>query len=163
LRAANVFNFALCALVATAGSATIGVVSLCAGHLAPWTDYANIWLTWWLGDSTGAIIFAPFILLWSAPAGTRPNRTNVLELLALVAAVVFTGEVLFSARSRISTGHEPLGFLCVPLVIWAGLRFGHRVTSSVMIALSTWAVWETVRGFGPFVSATPNYSLLVVH
>src|SRR5262249_2534407 len=74
LRAANVFNFALCPLVATAGSATIGVISLCAGHLAPWTDYANIWLTWWLGDSTGAIIFAPSILLWSAPAGTRPNR-----------------------------------------------------------------------------------------
>lgn len=63
--AANVFKFTLLGgLTCTAVSATVGVASLCLGHLAAWNQFSSVWLTWWLGDSTGALTWTPFLLLW---------------------------------------------------------------------------------------------------
>jgi len=65
----NVFRFAsLAAVMSTAVSATFGVTSLALGGYAAWSEYPAIWLTWWLGDASGALIAAPVLLLWA----TRP-------------------------------------------------------------------------------------------
>lgn len=47
------------AVVSTAISATIGVASLCAGGLQPWTAFKALWWTWWLGDAAGDLLIAP--------------------------------------------------------------------------------------------------------
>ena len=44
-------------MVAPLVSATIGVASLGISGLARSSDFAPIWLTWWLGDATGALIY----------------------------------------------------------------------------------------------------------
>src|SRR5213594_2223433 len=64
-RAQDVFKFAgLAAVLSTIVGATTGVASLSlAGHAA-WADWGRIWLTWWLGDMTGALIVAPLLILW---------------------------------------------------------------------------------------------------
>src|SRR5262249_28188898 len=59
-RARDVFKFVgLAGMVATAISATIGVTTLSALGFAPWNDFEAIWITWWLGDATGALIVTP--------------------------------------------------------------------------------------------------------
>ena len=57
--------FALAGLVATAISPTIGVTSLCLAGFASWSEYAAVWLTWWLGDIGGAVVVAPALVLWA--------------------------------------------------------------------------------------------------
>src|SRR2546422_4700450 len=52
-RPQDVFKFALAALISTTVSATCGVSSLAAGGFAQWSSYWPIWLTWWLGDTSG--------------------------------------------------------------------------------------------------------------
>jgi integral membrane sensor domain MASE1 len=72
--AQDVFKFAaLGGLLASLVSATIGVVALVLGGQAQSADFDGIWLTWWLGDATGALLFAPLLILlardwWSGPA-----------------------------------------------------------------------------------------------
>jgi len=62
--AQDVFKFAaLAALLSSIVSATIGVGSLSLGGYAEWADFDSIWLTWWLGDATGALIVAPLLIL----------------------------------------------------------------------------------------------------
>src|SRR5207247_7205274 len=64
-RAQNIFRFVLlAAMISTAVSATTGVTALSlAGFVRP-GDYGPVWLTWWLGDASGALMIASFLLLW---------------------------------------------------------------------------------------------------
>src|SRR6266508_5389879 len=62
----DVIAFAfLAAVVATAVSATVGVMSLAVSGLASWSDFAPIWFTWWMGDASGALLITPAIVLWA--------------------------------------------------------------------------------------------------
>jgi integral membrane sensor domain MASE1 len=63
----DILRFAIYAgVMSTAVAATLGVTSLSLGGFASWGQYGLIWRTWWLGDAAGALVFAPFLLLWSA-------------------------------------------------------------------------------------------------
>ena len=64
-RAQDVFKFAFAVMIATVISPTFGVTSLALGGFANWAHYNAIWLTWWLGDTTGDLVVAPLIILWS--------------------------------------------------------------------------------------------------
>src|ERR1041384_1994999 len=72
-RAADVFKLIVFALLATSVSATVGITSLAAGGYAPRADLGSIWLTWWLGDSVGGVLFGPPGHLWSR-APPQPGR-----------------------------------------------------------------------------------------
>ena len=56
----DVFRFALALAISTLLSPTIGVTTLCLSGFAEWKNYSDIWLTWWIGDFSGAVIFARF-------------------------------------------------------------------------------------------------------
>src|SRR5829696_6181330 len=45
------------AVLATLLSATIGSLSVCFGDPSRWKDFTPFWLTWWMGDGFGALIF----------------------------------------------------------------------------------------------------------
>src|SRR5262245_43474283 len=71
------FRFvALAGVLATTISATLGVLSLVLAGDATSSRFGAIWATWWFGDMGGAVVVAPFILLWSdAPRATwTPGR-----------------------------------------------------------------------------------------
>jgi putative nucleotidyltransferase with HDIG domain len=151
----SIFRFvALAAITSTAVSATVGVTSLALGGFA-WANFPEVWLTWWLGDATGALIFAPFLLLlcknvhfhWDRHAALE--RALFLSLLLVVSWIVFGG--LF-----------PFAYLTVPLLVWAAFRFDQRETAAVIVLITLIAVWATVKHLGPFVAATPNASLLML-
>src|SRR5437899_4548496 len=56
----------------------------------------------------------------------------------------------------------PLTFLCTPPLVWAAVRFRQREAAMLVAVLSGIAIWETLRGFGPFASATENEALLLL-
>jgi integral membrane sensor domain MASE1 len=75
----DVFKFAgFAALLSTIVSASIGVVSLALSGYAEWADADEIFFTWWLGDASGALIFAPLIVLWLRDWRGGPSRGHVL-------------------------------------------------------------------------------------
>jgi diguanylate cyclase (GGDEF)-like protein/PAS domain S-box-containing protein len=55
-----------------------------------------------------------------------------------------------------------LEFLCIPPMLWIAYRFGPRETATANFLLSAIALWGTLHGFGPFVLATPNDSLILL-
>src|SRR5207248_3628031 len=50
------------AVLSTMISATIGVAMLCVSGLQPWTRFAALWATWWLGDATGDLLVGSVLL-----------------------------------------------------------------------------------------------------
>ncbi len=152
----DIFKFAIVAAgVSTTVSATIGVTSLALANFAPWTDYRQIWLTWWLGDAAGALIFAPLIVLWVNKPYLHWAGQAIFERTIFVPALLAVSWIVFR-------GLFPFIYLTVPLLVWAAFRFDQRETAAVIVLLTVIAVWATIRQIGPFVGATPNESLLLL-
>jgi PAS domain S-box-containing protein len=165
-RAADVFRFVLLAgLLAPIISATIGVSSLGLGGLMPWGAFGAVWLTWWLGDAVGAVVVAPFVILWGRcqdwrtlrAHGASPGRREWLEAMLLVLTLLLVGRIVFGAATN-----APLEFICIPVLIWAAFRFGPRTAATLALLLSMIAIWGTLHAQGPFYRSTPNESLLVL-
>jgi diguanylate cyclase (GGDEF)-like protein len=157
----TILNFLLLAAVlSTLVSATVGTATLLAGG-AHWADAGSIWTTWWLGDAVGDIAVAPVLILWSEPWHALP-RGRIVEALAIGLGVVAMGGVVFDPWSPLAQGHYALGFICIPILVWAAFRFGARAAMTGVLVLAAIAVRGTLHAVGPFALATPNGSLLLL-
>jgi signal transduction histidine kinase/CheY-like chemotaxis protein len=161
-RPQGVFRFALAAAISTIISPVFGLTSLAFAGFADWTNYSAIWLTWWLGDTTGDLVFTPLVLLWSVAAKRRWNKKDAAEVGTLFLLLVMLSIVVFSGWFEISSRNYPIAFIFGPVVIWTAFRFTQRETATGIFILSLVAVWGTLRGFGPFIRETENQSLLAL-
>jgi signal transduction histidine kinase len=162
--AQDVFKFAaLGGLLSSLVSATVGVVSLSLAGYARWADFDGIWLTWWLGDATGALVFAPLLVLLVRDSWSGPSRGRLLEAAALWLTTTLIGLAVFGeGLAHLGLMTLPLTFLCTPPLVWAAVRFRQREAAILVAVLSGIAIWETVRGFGPLASVPTNESLLLL-
>lgn len=162
-RAQDVWKFVFIAgLLSPMISATIGNVSLCLSNAAQWSNFNTLWLTWWLGDGSGALAVAPFLLTWLAAPGERWSPRRLGEALLLLAVLLLVAYVVFGGLAPTRAANYPLGHLTIPILLWAGFRFGPRGASTAIVALSGVAILGTTRGLGPFAEQNLNESLLLL-
>lgn len=159
----DILRFALGGgILSTAIAATFGVTSLTLGGYAPWHQYGVIWRTWWLGDAAGALVFAPFLLLWSANPSLRWSKRQYIEAAALLVSTLLVSAIVFGPVFHSEIRNDPWTFLCTPFLLWAAFRFGPREASAIICLVCAIAVVGTVHGYGPFARQSPNDSLLLL-
>src|SRR6266480_283063 len=161
-RPQGVFKFALAAVFSTIIGPAFGVTSLALAGFADWTNYGAIWLTWWLGDTTGDLLTAPLIILWSIASKRRWNTKEAVEVGILLLLLVVLSEAVFGGWLTISARNYPIAFIYAPIVIWTAFRFTQRETATGIFIVSTIAILGTLHGFGPFVGKMENQSLLAL-
>ena len=161
-RPQDVFKFALVAATSTIISPSFGVTSLALAGFADWTHYAAIWVTWWLGDTTGDLVFAPLVVLWSIGLHRGWNKEEATEVGVLFLLLVLLSSMVFGGWLQVSSRNYPITFVCGPVVIWMAFRFRPLETATGIFILSAIAVWGTLHGFGPFVRETENQSLIAL-
>lgn len=159
----SVARFALiCVVIATPISASIGLTSLATvGYIEP-KNFADAWITWWLGDVTGALVIAPVIVLWAAGHPYAFSRNEFLETVGVLATAAVVGLIAFSPLIKQTPGRDPLGFLAILPMLWAALRRGPRDTATVALVLAGTTIWGTLMGGGPFMRGDLNSSFLLV-
>jgi PAS domain S-box-containing protein len=160
-RARDVLKFVVfAAILSTAVSATIGSVVLCLSGSASWSNFGWLWLTWWAGDSVGALVMTPLIVSWLDRPIKRWRGWRLAEavslflLMALLSATVYTNLLPRAVTAR------PWGHVTVPLLLWAAFRFGPRGVSTAMALFSAIAIWGTINGYGGFAIYSRNEGLL---
>jgi diguanylate cyclase (GGDEF)-like protein/PAS domain S-box-containing protein len=162
-RAQDAFKFAfLAGMLSTAVSATFGVTALWLGGFATLANYGPIWSTWWLGDAASAVVVAPLLILWISDHHVRWNWIRFSEFAALLLGMFLVGQIVFGRLLLPPVTHYPLEYLGLPFLIWAAFRYGVRGTTSAIFILSGIAIWGTAHSFGPFVTRSPNNSLLML-
>jgi PAS domain S-box-containing protein len=152
-RVSDVFRLlTLGGLLASVVAATIGTAALWAAGLTGPFGPLVTWLTWWLGDSIGVILFAPFVLVM---VGWRsyPARTNLVEFGAWLALTLVVGGVAFSEATA-------LPVLLVPMLVWAAMRFGVRGGVSAILGVAAIGLVPTLLGHGPYARSSLNETLL---
>ncbi len=144
------------AMVGSTVSPTIGVTSLCATGIQPWSEFGASWWTWWLGDTAGVLVVAPLLLAWRRMARAPLDSHRRLEAALAFALLLTAGGIAF-------WGKYPLLYAVVPVLVWISFRFGFHGATVALLLVSIVAIAGTVGGTGPFVkeSLTLDESLLM--
>lgn len=136
-------------MVAPIVSATLGTLTLAyTGHL-PMSLYAQAWFTWWFGDMGGAVVLAPFILLWYTHPGIQINLKKTGEFVLLFVFFMFISYLVFS-------GMFPFPYFFILPLIWSAFRFDLRETATLILFLAIVSVRATMQGTGPFTTDTES-------
>ena len=149
------------AVLSTAVSATVGVLSLYFGGIVPSAGFGQTWRAWWLGDMIGDLLVAPVILVWSM-GKPRASREVWLEAGTLGVALVAVSFVVFGSPGDIHRGVFGEAYLFFPLFMWAAVRFGQRGSVTTAFIISLIAIWGTVVGRGPFIEQQLYQSLFAL-
>src|SRR5262245_7365044 len=150
-RVRDVLALVAATIVGTLISAAFGVVSLRLGDVITAGEFGSVFRTWWLADFSGALVFAPLLLVWAARRSWRMSRLEVVEGAVLLAALVTLIEV---------PSQQDVPYIVFPVLIWAALRFGPWGATTTVAITSTLTVWNTAQGSGPFVRTSITHSLL---
>jgi signal transduction histidine kinase len=138
---------------AAAVSATVGTLSLRFGGVVATHALPGVWRTWWLGDSSGALVVVPLVIAWYRPPPWRQWRRRTAEAAWLLAAVVGLSALAMAS-------HRPLTYLVFPALIWAALHFGQRGATLAIVIVSGFALWATTHYLGPFAGHSLTRSVL---
>jgi signal transduction histidine kinase len=133
-------------------SSVIGVFSLYATGIQPYSGLPSAWLIYWLGDSTGVLLVTPLLftpLVWQVPSRARSVELMMLLTLLTVACLVIFGDWhVLPIRMGI------LAFAVLPFVIWGAIAFGVGGATLIVFWTAALATVLTALGFGPFAGNT---------
>lgn len=142
-RAEQVGGILIALGVATAISATFGTTSMLAGGVISESEVPKFWRTWWLGDTSGALVVVPFLLVWAPRPAATWRRIRTWEGGLLVAVVALVGVIAVSSD-------EPVTYLVFPALIWAAYRFGPPGATLAITIAAGIAIGFTANDVGPF-------------
>ena len=130
--------------VATAISATVGSISMLAGGVIDLSELPTFWRTWFLGDTSGALVVIPLILTWRDPRAAWLRMRNA-EGLLLIGLVVSLAAIALTSNS-------PVLYLIFPAVIWAAFRFGPPGVALAVAITAGLTIGITAHRAGVFFS-----------
>ncbi|MBU1154222.1 MAG: PAS domain S-box protein, partial [Proteobacteria bacterium] len=149
------------ALAAGVVSATFGAAGLLWAGMVPPSQWSEPLLIWWLGDSMGVVVMTPVILYWFARPLSSLKRAKPLELFSWALSAALVSMFLFGGWASAEFTHM-LVFLSFPLLLWAALRFGRRLTAFCAMVLCYATVAATSMGAGPFAEHMVNGGMVLL-
>jgi PAS domain S-box-containing protein len=157
----TILNYVAAAAIAAGIAATVGLAALVLGGLAGQSPRSTIWLTWWTGDLSGALLVTPAIVTWARLRKAAWPWPGALEGALLLAVLIATSYFVFGPTPA-GTRSYPLMFMVLPAMLWAALRFGPQGATAAVLLTAAVATAGTLAGFGPFARQSPNESLLLL-
>lgn len=154
-RPANVLRFSILAgAVATLASATVGTTVTSAPIEISQADVLATLFAWWAGHALGVLILTPFLVLL-LDGGHHPlHLSELLEIAALLIGLSLVCLISFGPVDIFSNRADTPLFLCVPFLVWVGIRFCPLEAAGACLVLSGFATWGSLHGYGPFAHST---------
>ena len=163
LRDYNAFLIAGPGLASLLG-ASINTLVLVFMELAPWEEFNEIWISWWMGKALGMVVIAPLILCANV-------RNDLPRLASWPASLLFWGfglsfsaicAMLFGQWWPPAFGAAPRGYLIFPFVVWAAMGLGRNVTALVGAVVAALAILSDSLNVGLFAGDVSNENLTEV-
>lgn len=157
----NVIALFLAAFIGCVINSTLGTFLIYTIELIPSDFVMTSWVTWWLGDASGIVLFTPFLLCWLQPFSREELFRNLWKVAQMCIVIIFFGLISFNIAVN---KYYHLSFLVIPCLLWIAFRFGAYGATFALLAFSSFAILVTTGGFGPFVRPylTLNESLLLL-
>ena len=136
----------LAAVFSTMIGALIGAATLV--HFGLSQSFVQSWKVWWGSNAMAVLLVTPFILTWCSKSTLtdkefdRPNKIIEATLLFL-GLTAFVWYLLILDKGVMS----PNKSIIIPLLLWAGLRFGVRGATAASLYISLLIAFLTAQYF----------------
>lgn len=121
-------------------SATVGVGSMVLAGAVAWGDAPFSWLTWWVGDTIGVLVFAPLVVLEAARPRWRRRLTVGVPL--LVGFVIVT--TVFVIISGWEARRQRDAFRRHSVVVVNAIEMRLHAYEEVLVSLSSFFAASTL-------------------
>ncbi|GAB3341426.1 hypothetical protein GCM10027429_29730 [Marivirga atlantica] len=156
-----VFRFLGISLLVSLVSAAIGTSVLYYQGLFEGGDFVSRFVSWWVGNLVGILLFTPFILSFKEKIIFKFNKNHLLETVLFSVGVTIVAFLLNNDSLR-----EPvqmaLPFLILPLILWLAFRFHLSIAMFATILIALISVYMTIQELGPFVMETSDNAMLIL-
>ncbi|AFY81315.1 MASE1 domain-containing protein [Oscillatoria acuminata] len=172
-RVNEVFIFVACgAIAAQTISATVGILALCVAQWVDWSNFAQSWVTWWVSNVAGVLIFTPVLLTWHhffSQSWQQRKGTRIFSHLGKIVGQElrslrlesFSWFLLFDGVVSLAFWYGyPVEYLMIPLLGWAAFRFSERWTTLAIALTGLMAIAGTILNRSSFVRDNLNAALL---
>ncbi|GJQ32641.1 MAG: hypothetical protein HBSAPP04_14800 [Ignavibacteriaceae bacterium] len=157
----SVVIFTISAILASLLAAVAGPVTFCAAGLAPWSIFPGFFITWWLGDFSGMIIFAPMVFLLCRNRTIINTPRELLNLGLISLGLIFLSVMIFTSNPDALVSML-MPYILFPVTIWISQKFDPLIAGTGIVLLTIIAVFGTVHGYGTFAIDSRNSSLLLL-
>jgi len=146
-------SVALAVMLATTVGATISAASLCLGGIASWRSFSSIWWTSWVGNTVGALILTPALLVWIKRTPGLWRSYKLIEAFLLFGLLSVISWFSFRASAdQIPRVPYELRYLIIPMIAWASFRFRQCGAAIAIVIVATIAIWHLGSGLGLLAS-----------
>lgn len=144
--------FGVASICASLVSASIGVLALYLSGSLKNEMVSAVWVTWWVGDTLGGLVVAPFLIRLRVFKINKDTVWNILSVFALGLMLLYFVLIVPVGGSFV--------FLIFPLVLYAAYRLGSNWALFVSVLICVAFVTATVNGLGPFFLGSLNERLV---
>lgn len=103
---------------------------------------ANAWISWWIGNSLGQLIFAPLVLAWVCTQ-KRFTKPSLFDLAIFIASIIF---FYYIFQLDLEKGSILILVFSYPLVLWIG-RLGIKSITTMNLLISLVIVYIASTGY----------------
>src|SRR5262245_46196511 len=153
----DLFAFLLACLIGMTITANNGTLWLAMSGGVVSDRLASAWLIWWLGDTAGAIVVAPLLLLAGRPQLSRVSWRPALALAATAALSWLAFTEVLAPTFRMVMVFPPFMML-----IWVGLTERLEIASLHVVVLVVFALGCVTDSHPTFGSFSPATRILVL-
>ncbi len=161
-KAQDIFKFILIAGITSIVSASLTTVTFVATSTWPVKTALNAWSLAWLSAFASYLLVAPLPIVWISRMRWKFELKLTAELACLAVLTIVSSVAVFQGWLPAPTPNYPLGYVIIPIVLWAALRHLQRGATLASAAVVAVALWGTVRGQGPFGADDPRTALILL-
>ncbi|WP_375577844.1 MASE1 domain-containing protein [Marivirga tractuosa] len=157
----HVFRFLGIGFIIALVSAIIGTGALYFQGLFGIDEFLTRFVTWWVGNLVGILLFTPFILSFKEPITKDFKKGHLIEVIFFSIAVLIVF-ILLQQESLRYPVQQSIPFLVLPMLLWMAFRFHLAVAMTGTIIIGLISVYMTTQGVGPFVMETSGNAMLIL-
>lgn len=145
------FAFIISSFSATLVSALVGAFALCASGVSQWDEYWAILMTWWTGDTMGALTFFPFIYFLKE----NEHRNSIIKYFFIILSAAFLSWLIIS-----NPAGAPFLFFIFPFIYLCTVATKETGTLLGTISILIFSIISFKSGSGVFRQGSLNANLV---
>lgn len=118
-------------------------IMLLLGGQANVGTYLESWLSWYVGDLTSLLVFAPLLLQWREMLRVSRRKGWIAEAIGTCLAVVALSAIVYVGWRSLRNPQYLLAFIALPCIVWIAFRFrppGVALTAAFVAAMAAGAI-----------------------
>lgn len=144
------------ACLLSAGICSLGQTQ---AQLIDGSDWLDSTIRWWMGDTLGVVLVAPFLLVWTSSTCRISSKWQLLEAGLILGSTLLMGQAIFMNWFHELTHFYAKVYWLFLFITWSGIRLGNRMTTLLLLLTAL----QTLVGMKELEATADDHGLGYFH